>query len=727
MGFPRVECMNWMRLLDRISARMALATLLAFVLVFWLVNALSVRWATTELDATRQAALQASEQRLGLTLAEPVWNLDLDFARKVLEIELADPAILGIALRDANDEPLLAITRDVEGQVIDQTAPPVDFNREQQIAIQRDDQTIGKVQLWLSDAPMHAALAERSRQDLLKLAAVGIGIALSVLILLSRMVTSPVARMVSLLSKLTAQSADSKQLEGVARDATRLQQRYRKSNTEIGLLARALSAFIQIFDQLKRTSADAQRASEGLRCAAANLLLLDARGTALQISDAFADYLRAHPRAASALHVSNDAPVGSQVGDALRALAEVDVGRLSLDHHVQLELDERKGELTISPVRSAENELLGTILQWRDMTDELQRRAAEQQLAENVSAVVSAARTGNLGQRIRVGTDSGFFGALGTEVNGLVDSIADTFAQVRELHDALAAGQLQSRIEAKQWIGDFAALRDNANQSMAQLSALVSSLRNTVHLVSTQSGQIRDANNQLSQRIERQAASLEETAASMKELTENVTRTAGRAGESTDQSQRAAAAARDGARSLQQTVGKLGVLRETGHKMREITQLIDSIAFQTNLLALNAAVEAARAGPAGRGFAVVANEVRELATKTAGNAGDIRAMLARNDDGIAEVTQLADATAQAIDALVSAADNTSAVAADIATATREQSESIRQVEQVIADLDQITQQNATIAEETAQASADIDQEVHRILQSLAAFQVSDSP
>jgi len=169
------------------------------------------------------------------------------------------------------------------------------------------------------------------------------------------------------------------------------------------------------------------------------------------------------------------------------------------------------------------------------------------------------------------------------------------------------------------------------------------------------------------------------------------------------------------------------VLRETGHKMREITQLIDSIAFQTNLLALNAAVEAARAGPAGRGFAVVANEVRELATKTAGNAGDIRAMLARNDDGIAEVTQLADATAQAIDALVNAADNTSAVAADIATATREQSESIRQVEQVIADLDQITQQNATIAEETAQASADIDQEVHRILQSLAAFQVSDSP
>ena len=222
------------------------------------------------------------------------------------------------------------------------------------------------------------------------------------------MVTSPVARMVSLLSKLTAQSADSKQLEGVARDATRRQQRYRKSNTEIGLLARALSAFIQIFDQLKRTSADAQRTSE----------------------------------------------------------------------------------------------LLGTILQWRDMT-------AEQQLTENVSAVVSAARTGNLGQRVRVGTDGGFFGALGTEVNGLVDSITDTFAQVRELHDALAAGQLQSCIDVYEWIGNFAALRENANQSIAQLSPLVSSLRNTVHLVSTQSGQIRDANNQASQRIERQVASLD--------------------------------------------------------------------------------------------------------------------------------------------------------------------------------------------------------------------------
>ncbi|RXI27686.1 methyl-accepting chemotaxis protein, partial [Arcobacter defluvii] len=61
--------------------------------------------------------------------------------------------------------------------------------------------------------------------------------------------------------------------------------------------------------------------------------------------------------------------------------------------------------------------------------------------------------------------------------------------------------------------------------------------------------------------------------------------------------------------------------------INEAITVIDQIAFQTNILSLNAAVEAATAGEAGKGFAVVAAEVRNLASRSAEAAKEIKAIV----------------------------------------------------------------------------------------------------
>ena len=190
--------------------------------------------------------------------------------------------------------------------------------------------------------------------------------------------------------------------------------------------------------------------------------------------------------------------------------------------------------------------------------------------------------------------------------------------------------------------------------------------------VATASAQISQGSQDLSQRTEQQAGSLQQTASTMSDLGHTVQRNAENALQATAMAQAAAQVAEQGGGVVREVVETMQGINEASRKISDIISVIDGIAFQTNILALNAAVEAARAGEQGRGFAVVAAEVRSLAQRSAGAAREIKHLITasaeRVERGSTLVNQAGDTMVQIVDAI----GRVNTIVAEISTASAEQ-------------------------------------------------------
>ncbi len=221
-------------------------------------------------------------------------------------------------------------------------------------------------------------------------------------------------------------------------------------------------------------------------------------------------------------------------------------------------------------------------------------------------------------------------------------------------------------------------------------------------------GAFADASKILADGASNQAASLEETSASLEEVTSMVTRNADAAQQANVLSSQTISAAEAGAQEMKQMSESMAAIKRSSDEVAKIVKNIDEIAFQTKILALNAAVEAARAGQAGAGFAVVAEEVRNLAQLSASAAQEtarrIEDAITKTAHGVKvsgnveanffEITE----KACSVDLLVS----------QIAVACREQALGITQVNSAVTDMDKVTQSNAASAEECASAAEELN-------------------
>jgi methyl-accepting chemotaxis protein len=315
---------------------------------------------------------------------------------------------------------------------------------------------------------------------------------------------------------------------------------------------------------------------------------------------------------------------------------------------------------------------VGTVVQWLDRTQEV---ATENE----AQSAVGKAIEGDLTVRINETGKEGFFKALASGVNRLLENMAHVIESM-----SLAAAEVRTGAEEIS--------RGNAN---------------------------------LSQRTEEQASSLEETASSMEEMTSTVRNNA----ENAEQANTLASAAREQAERGGQVVGAavtaMGEINASSKKIADIIIVIDEIAFQTNLLALNAAVEAARAGDHGRGFAVVASEVRSLASRSAEAAKEIKTLIQDSVAKVNEGTKLVDDSGKALEEIVQRVTMVTDVMSQIASSSREQASGIEQVNKAITTMDDVTQQNAALVEEASAAAEALTDQASNLSQLISRYKVAE--
>jgi methyl-accepting chemotaxis protein len=290
--------------------------------------------------------------------------------------------------------------------------------------------------------------------------------------------------------------------------------------------------------------------------------------------------------------------------------------------------------------------------------------------------------------------------------------------------EKLAAGDLTFRLQ-QPFTSEYEKLRSDFNVAMVKVLEVMKSVVMRAHGLRTGGIEINRASEDLSRRTEQQAASLEETASALHEITTTVGKTAEGAVHARSIVSSAASGAEQSGKIVREAVTTMTQIEDSSRKISQIVGVIDEIAFQTNLLALNAAVEAARAGEQGRGFAVVASEVRGLAQRSASAAKEIKALISASTEQVARGVERVGATGQALARIAVEVSEINTVVADIADAAQEQATGLGEVNTAVTQMDEVTQQNAAMVEQMTAAARSLGDETDALAELISRFRVDE--
>ncbi len=392
-----------------------------------------------------------------------------------------------------------------------------------------------------------------------------------------------------------------------------------------------------------------------------------------------------------------------QVRDILNVVDEISVQLSEGKLNANINLDKFKGDYhrVMSHLKSA---------------IEIQKASVAE-----IKSVMGHMNEGSFSQRIEI--------ELPGEYNQLKNYLNESLSNLEVAIDA------SNKILYKYQNGDFsyqsnASFKGRLNELKTHMDLVagnVSEMLSKVKQASQDSlsgvSEISSGNQELNERVQVQAATLQNTTSSMEIISSTITDSLNQAQTANQLSTSVKTELELGSETIQKMNLAMQEISNASAEIAEITTTIDSIAFQTNLLALNAAVEAARAGEAGRGFAVVAGEVRTLASRSAEAAQKIREVSENSLSKVKVGIELTEKTTQTFTHNKAAVKEVSDTVSEVHHNLKQQVQGIQEINQTFSDIDRSTQQNASLVEEVASTSMNITSQMSELENAVRTFKL----
>ncbi|WP_323665250.1 methyl-accepting chemotaxis protein [Aliarcobacter butzleri] len=333
----------------------------------------------------------------------------------------------------------------------------------------------------------------------------------------------------------------------------------------------------------------------------------------------------------------------------------------------------------------------------------------DRKLIDEAISVLGEFEQGDLSQRLNISVNNPALTQLKEVLNKMASNLENNIAGVLKVLEQYSNYNYLNKIDQKGLKEHLLKLSNGVNtlgDSITQM--LVENKTNGLTL--DKSSNVLLANvDKLNLSSNEAAASLEETAAALEEVTSNVRNNTQNIAQMAKLSNEVTASASQGEKLANETTVAMDEINNQVNLINEAIGVIDNIAFQTNILSLNAAVEAAIAGEAGKGFAVVAGEVRNLASRSAEAAKEIKTIVENATSKANQGKSIATNMIEGYKELNQNISQTISLISDIQNASKEQLLGIEQINDAVTQLDRQTQQNANVAMQTHTISTMTDQ------------------
>lgn len=392
---------------------------------------------------------------------------------------------------------------------------------------------------------------------------------------------------------------------------------------------------------------------------------------------------------------------------ALKHISKVETYRVTKDNCTL--------EITAHPVINQFGDNLGIVLEVIDKSNEIE-------IQEKISEIVVAVNNGDLSHRIDTNNKSGFMRDLSYYLNEMIENMDNVLKDISKIFASMAKGDLRIQQE-RNYNGIYDKILIDANTTSRNLSEIINNIITTSERIYNAVALISIRSQELSSRTELQSANLESTSESIRHLLDIVQNNTQNADDATGLASHSSESAQKGGKVVAQAIEAMKKIELSSSKISEIITVIDEIASQTELLALNAAVEAARAGEAGKGFSVVAENVGKLAHRSSVASEQIKTLIEESTAHVKSGVDLVGDTGSALHAILSSTTSVANIIHDIARASMQQSQGIKDVNKSITSMDSMTQKNALMVQESLGTATELQLQADKLSKLVNSFKV----